>query len=651
MTRPKSQARTVTPAAAPWSRTLSIALAFACSFAAGVRPAAAQVRGPGQLAIERESGNLLVLCEKSGSLARLDGRTGRVLVEVALGDGLCAVGEHPDGRRLYATCRSGQEVVELDASSLAVLRRLPLRGDPTGIEVSGDGARLFVALHSLDEVVLIDLAAWREVRRASVGNGPGMLRRDPRGGRVLVGNLLPDPGPPDEPCRLELTVLDERDGGVRERVALDGANVGRHFAFAPDGTLFLALTRPKNLVPMTQVARGFVVTNGLAVVAPGSGAPPVQLLLDLPNRSHADPYGLVLTPDGTTLYVSASGTDEVLAVDVGKLLLVRDACAAGRIPHFAEHLGLSRQYVRARIAVGANPRGMAVSPDGRRVFVANRLDDSVSVIDTASDRVESTWSLGEPGAEGSLVRGERLFNSAARTFQRQFSCATCHPDDGLDGLRYDLEPDGLGANLVDNRNLRGVRDTAPFKWAGTNPDVETQCGVRTAKWIVRTAWLRPSEVVALADYVRSIPPVQNPHLAADGRLTAAQERGKALFERAVTHSGAPIPTRDRCHTCHSGPDFTDFRRFDVGTRAPSDTTLEFDTAHLTNVFESPPYLHDGRAATLADVVTRHNREDRHGVTSDLLPDEVADLVEYMLALGPPRAAAPGPPDSPRSDGR
>ena len=80
---------------------------------------------------------------------------------------------------------------------------------------------------------------------------------------------MPDPGPPDEPCRLQVTVLDERDCAVLERLTLEGANAGRHFAFAPDGTLFLTLTRPKNLVPMTQVARGWVATNGLAVIAPG----------------------------------------------------------------------------------------------------------------------------------------------------------------------------------------------------------------------------------------------------------------------------------------------------------------------------------------------------------------------------------------------
>jgi len=368
------------------------------------------------------------------------------------------------------------------------------------------------------------------------------------------------------------------------------------------------------------------------VMAPGSGHAPVQLLVDLPNQAYADPYGTVFTPDGRKFYLSCAGSDVVMAIDVSAVRRVMEDVWQGRLSRPADDLGLSRRYVVARIPVGANPQALAMSVDGQWLYVANRLDDSISVIDTATDTVVRTLVMGTPAPPDKLARGERLFHSAARTFHGQFSCASCHPDEGLDGLQYDLEPDGLGQNLVDNRTMRAIGDTAPFKWRGSNPDITTQCGERTAKWIVRTGWLTTSQVVELASFIRSIAPVVNPFRSPDGAPSDAQLRGKALFERTATNDGKPLPEQARCHFCHSGSAYTNHQAFDVGTKSATDSEPEFDTAHLTNIFESAPYLHDGRAATLEEIWTKDNPEDRHGVSSDWTKQQLNDLVEYLKNL-------------------
>ena len=41
----------------------------------------------------------------------------------------------------------------------------------------------------------------------------------------------------------------------------------------------------------------------------------------------------------------------------------------------------------ARIPVGREPRDIAYSPDGRYLFTVNNLDNTVTVIDTADNRV------------------------------------------------------------------------------------------------------------------------------------------------------------------------------------------------------------------------------------------------------------------------
>ena len=136
-----------------------------------------------------------------------------------------------------------------------------------------------------------------------------------------------------------------------------------------------------------------------------------------------------------------------------------------------------------------------------------------------------------------------------------------------------------------------------------------------------------SDLDALAAYVRSLtnePPSPYPR-------GASSERGKVLFESAAT----------RCTECHSGSRFTDSGvggLHDVGTIGPASGSrlgakLEgLDTPTLAGAWRTAPYLHDGSAATLRDVLTTKNADDRHGVTSALSSSEIDDLIAYLLTL-------------------
>jgi cytochrome c peroxidase len=71
---------------------------------------------------------------------------------------------------------------------------------------------------------------------------------------------------------------------------------------------------------------------------------------------------------------------------------------------------------------------------------------------------------------------------------------------------------------------------------------------------------------------------------------------------------------------------------DVGTLALSDDSILFDTPHLNNIFASPPYLHDGRAATLEEIWTIFGKTEQHGSVNDLTKIQLNDLVEYLKSL-------------------
>ena len=71
---------------------------------------------------------------------------------------------------------------------------------------------------------------------------------------------------------------------------------------------------------------------------------------------------------------------------------------------------------------------------------------------------------------------------------------------------------------------------------------------------------------------------------------------------------------------------------DVGTGDGLDPDGKYDTPTLREVWRTAPYLHDGRAATLEEVLTKFNTGDRHGHTSDLAADELRDLLEFVKSL-------------------
>jgi cytochrome c peroxidase len=240
--------------------------------------------------------------------------------------------------------------------------------------------------------------------------------------------------------------------------------------------------------------------------------------------------------------------------------------------------------------------------------------------------------LGGPAEISQIRRGERLFNSASITFRRQFACHSCHPDGHIDGLTYDIEADGIGLSPVDNRTLRGILDTAPFKWEGTNPSLPRQCGARLAVFFTRLAPFTPEQLDDLESYITTIARPPNRFRALGATLTPAQRRGKAIFERTETNDGREMPLQSRCTTCHFPPYYTDRRAHDVGTRHAYDRQGNFDVPHLNNIYDSAPYLHNGMAATLEEIWTVYNPNDRHGVTNDMTKDQLNDLIEYLKTL-------------------
>ncbi|MGA3033586.1 MAG: c-type cytochrome [Terracidiphilus sp.] len=590
---------------------------------------------PLELLLSPDGARLYVLCQQSDEVRVLDATTYAPIKAIAVGRvprgmALSAVGDH-----VFVTNSWDDTLTVIDTQSLAVAATWPVGAEPSGVVEDRAGKQLFVANRISNDVAVLDAQTGAEQKRLLAGRGASYLTLSPDGSRIYATHIYPNPSPlrtglenrtaPES----EITVIDAANARVVDRIPLHAIAGVFHLALSTDGRFGAVVEyHPKNLIPLAHIEHGGAFAYALTIFG-GDVGKPVEIPLDELDRYASQPFGVAVAPDKSRLYVTIGGSECVLAIDIPRLLHFVNAHPRPASGSYAGDLSASANYVIARIPVGHNPRGLALSRDGRRLFIANRLDDTISVIDTRALRVASTISLDGPKEVNPLRHGEQTFYSARYSFQGQISCSSCHIDSTFDGLQWNLEPNGFGVDIVDNKMLEDIKDIAPYKWNGGNPNIPTECGPRTEKYFWRSENYDDPTLTDLVTYVRSLPPRPNRWLKPGGELTPAQERGKALFERSVDKFGKPIPEANRCSYCHSGPKGTSQRIFDVGTRKTTDSSGLLKAPQLANITLSAPYLHDGSARTLEEIWTVYNPNDKHGRTNDLTKDELNDLIEYL----------------------
>ena len=293
--------------------------------------------------------------------------------------------------------------------------------------------------------------------------------------------------------------------------------------------------------------------------------------------------------------------------------------------HFPQHPVRLRQRVPLP---GNGPRALAVS--GSLLYVANYFSDDLCRVDLsdAENGVERL-PLRSAAQETAGRRGERLFNDGRLCHQGWQSCASCHDADGrTDAFNWDLLNDGAG-NPKNTKSLVQSDETAPAMALGVraNAIVAIRAGIQHILFTNAT----DESVQAIGTWLKTLQRVPSPRLI-HGRLSAAAERGRELFTSDKTG----------CATCHPPPLFTDRGTYNVGTACAYDgmwdpagadePAQQFDTPALIELWRTAPYLHDGSAATVREVLTSRNRADQHGATSHLTPQQVDDLLEYLMTL-------------------
>jgi DNA-binding beta-propeller fold protein YncE len=526
-------------------------------------------------------------------------------------------------------------VAQVNARTGEVLRRFVVGPKPVGVAVAPKKGLLVVCDYGLHLVSIVDLKAGKERSRSTCGKHPYFVAVTPDEGTAVVGNLIPA-GPATDPASSAVISLIDLDSGRNvKNVPLPGSSSNvRQVRISADGRwAYVVHTQGRTTLPTTQVERGWINTNALSILDLSARQWYATVLLDTVDEGAADPWGIALAPNGQIAWVTLAGVQQMARIELAKLHTYLAADNPDQRRALAYDLSaLYTAGLLSRTTLAAQcPRGLALSADGKQLAVAGYYSGEVLLLDPERRRVTKTISLGAQGPPDAARRGEFVFHDARHCFQYWLSCSTCHPDGRADGMNWDLVNDGLG-NPKNARSLLWSHKTPPVMSLGVRESMEE--AAEKGFQFIQFREIDSGDLQAVQAYLRSLEPEASPWLVAGrhwapkrellrlGTLSEKARQGKRLFEDAKVG----------CVRCHPAPLFTSLETHDVGTRHELDRTGRFDTPTCIELWRTGPYLHDGSAVTLKDVLTTMNPDGKHGQTSHLSKDAIDALVEYLLSL-------------------
>lgn len=593
---------------------------------------------PFNMVVSQKTGLLYIIAQDAAQLLVVNPKTKNIEYRIKTDKRPHTVKLDQEEEKAYVSNQWANTVWVIDLNTHAVTDTIQVGGGPAGFDFDTEGNFMYVANTYSDNISIVDLHTGIEVKRLLAGNEPISVATSPDGINVAVSSRRTLPVAFRTAPKTEITLVNTKSQRVQDRKYFSSGHIMENIVYTPDGkhaltTMILA----KNLVPSVQIERGWMMTHGIGVFSTGKNGRLTQFLLDEPNAFYPDPFDIIIDKGGKRAFVSHSGSNTISVIDLDTIIqLIQEGTNEELRKIYPNHMGLSSKFILKRIQTGSNPKGLEISADGNHLYILERLEDRIAILDLSTLEIVDHIYLSGFEKVTTVRRGAKMFNNASHTFHQQYSCYTCHPDGHEDGLTYDMSSKGGGRNLANVQTLRDLPGTAPFKWNGTNVSVYMQCGMRFSKFITRTEAFAPHDLDALVAYImQDLTSPPNLYHPAGSSLTKAQLRGKEIFERTKTNSGDTIPGENQCLTCHPSPNYSNFLSADVGTLKESDDTTLFDSPNLINVYESAPYLHDGSAQTLEEIWTRYNDSDEHGVANDMTKDQLNDLVEYLKALGPP----------------
>ncbi|HEU4627166.1 MAG TPA: beta-propeller fold lactonase family protein [Steroidobacteraceae bacterium] len=307
--------------------------------------------------------------------------------------------------RAYVSNEDEHTVTVIDTDKNAVVQTIQIGKRPRGIEVSRDGTRLYVAVSGLpkcpptvpdeeceklerdlkaDGIAAVDTRTLQVEKVYQAGSDPEQFDISPDG-RLIVANE----------DTASATVLDLKSGKIVKRVPVGKEPEG--VRVAPGGKYVLVTNESDNSISILD-AQTFALVKNVTV--------------------GKRPRDIAFMPDGKTAYVSGEFDSSVYRIHVPEgapvekvIQLDKDQrpmsvrldakrkrlyVSTGRGGNVAVlDISAAEPKLVQLVPVGARPWGMALSPDGSRLYTANGPSNDVSVVDTATLKVIAKIPVGK----------------------------------------------------------------------------------------------------------------------------------------------------------------------------------------------------------------------------------------------------------------
>lgn len=549
-----------------------------------------QLRRPVSLAVVDGGRTLLVANQRSGTISVVDLESERVVGEKEIGGQPADLVVDSREKTLYVVDRETNALIILQRrrGALQEIGRVNVDAAPVSVLLNGDDTRVTVAslwAHRLCEIDVSDPQNPKVVSKIDLPFSP-REQRELDDGRLVVADAFGG----------HLGIIDVQQQQLVAHRELHAHNM-RGLGLSLDRkSLYIPHQSLMSDSPTTQggVHWGAVLMNLIQTISLNSlstetipFASRIAYLGD-ENNATGDPTDILVAHNDRRI-VAYAGTSEIAISDPGT-------------------------FKFTRVSVGRRPTALALDPDQNRVYVANTLDDSISVVDVETATALSKISLGPAPALSLVDRGELLFYDAHLSSDQWFSCNSCHVDGHSNGFLNDNFGDDTTGAPKRVLSLLGVSQTQPWSWTGNVHDLAQQVR-KSVSTTMRGPELEDDQVQALTAFIETLSPPPSIRKARSEVDSPGLVRGQSLFNELG------------CSHCHMPRGYTSRGTYDVNI-PDENGQREFNPPSLLGISQRQNLFHDNRAEDLRAVF----EEFSHGLDEPLSNGDLTALVSFLESL-------------------
>ena len=567
----------------------------------------------GKTVISCRTGKAVLVCQKSG------------IKKINLPDFVSGLDITKDGKFAFATTYHPQgKLFKIDLDAGKIIAQVDAGHMPRAVSLSKDGKFAFVANQFQNIVRKFSTQTMKEEGIAQAVRDAFATATTSDGKTLIIVNQLPEAkgGLYEENIAASINIADAHSMKAIATINLPNGAINAQDVAISSNDRFAYITHivARFNVPTTQVERGWINTNAVSVIDIKNKKLLATVLIDDIELGAANPYGIITADQGRKLVIAQSGTHEICVID--RLEMHKKITEAYKkdknqnkvFEYICNDLSFL-SGIKKRIQLkGFGPRHLCEA-DGK-ILVSLYYSDVINSVDIKTGAVKRI-SIGGNEKLNEVRRGDLFYHDASLCFQKWLSCITCHTEVRSDALNWDLLNDGIG-NPKQSKSMLFSHFTPPSMITGVRE--HAYAAVRKGIRYIQFTRRPEKDSVAIDKYLMSLKPIPSPHLQKDGSLSEAALRGEFIFQEA------------KCAYCHKDEYFTDMKKHDVDSGLDEYKNFKFDTPTLREVWRTAPYLYDGRAKTIFDMLKLYNKNDKHGKTSKLSDSDLKDLEAYILSL-------------------